>query len=87
MELESLALKFGTALFTFKCEKQMRGFLEAYCFKDGKGRIFLHHGAQYHEFTELCKDHYRRIPSDLKFDKRKRTAFMAGTVTEKDIII
>lgn len=87
MESESLALKFGTALFTFKCEKQMRCFLETYCFKNGKGRIYLHHGVQYHDFSELCLEHYRRIPSDLKFGKRKRTAFMAGTVTEKDIII
>ena len=78
MEPESLALKFGTALFTFKNEKQMRNFLKAYCFKDGNGRIYLHHGMQFHEFSELCKDHYRRIPSDLQFDKRRRTAFMMG---------
>lgn len=78
MGSESLALKFGTALFTFNSENQMRDFLAAYCFKDSKGRIFLHHGEQYHEFTELCRDHYKRLPSDLKFNNRKRTAFMNG---------
>lgn len=84
MESVKLQLRFGTALFTFNSEKQMRNFLSAFCFKDGKGCIFLHHGAQYHEFTELCKNHYKRIPSDLKFDKRNRTSFMRGSVTEKE---
>lgn len=79
MEPVGLALNFGTASFSFKSEKQMRDFLTAYCFKDGRGHVFLHHGVQYHEFTELCKDCYHFIPSDLKFTKSKRTAFMNGT--------
>ena len=84
MEPDKLHLKFGTALFTFKDKAQMKAFLENYCFKDSKGRIILHHGTQIHDFTELCTMYYSRLPPDLKFVKRKRTAFMNGCVIEKD---
>ncbi len=80
MEGNALSLKFDTATFFFRDLKQMRSFLECFCFKDNRGRVFLHHGAQFHEFSELCKNHYKCLPPDLKFDKSKRTAFMPGRI-------
>lgn len=65
MESGSLTLKFGTALFIFRSEEQMRGFLETYCFIK-KGKIHLHHGVQYHSFTELAPGYSRNVPKGVK---------------------
>ena len=82
--MSALQLKFGTALFLFRDDGHLRAFVENYCFKDVRGRIFLHHGIQYHSFTELSKDHYKILPTDLKFTNRNRTSFMKRPVTEKE---
>jgi len=65
MEPGKLQLKFGTALFTFRSEDQMRVFLEDRCVVRA-GRIHLHHGDNLHFFTELSGDYLKNLPKGVK---------------------
>lgn len=82
MEPGDLQLKFGTALFLFRDLEQMAGFLSCYCFRDKQGKVWLHHGCTYHEFTELAAEYYGIIPDGFKFGKRKRKNFMLGKMDD-----
>lgn len=74
MESGSLTLKFGTAYFIFRNEDQMRGFLETYCIMKN-GKIHLHHGVQFHSFTELAPGYLKNIPKGVKIQKYKSGLF------------
>lgn len=65
MEPNRLQLKFGTALFTFTSEEQMKFFLESSCYLK-KGRIHLHHGDKYHFYTELAAGYRKNVPKGVK---------------------
>jgi hypothetical protein len=77
MESEILTLKFGTAYFIFRNEKQMRGFLESSCVVK-QGRIHLHHGYKYHLFTELSKAYEKNVPKDAKVPQYSRYLVSKG---------
>ena len=80
MSVRRLQLRFGTALFLFSNQEQMTHFLASACMKDKHGKVWLHHGCVYHEFTELDAAYYPNIPDGVKWCHRKRTSFMAGIV-------
>lgn len=65
MESVKLQLRFGTALFLFRSEEQMRGFLENRCVMRA-GKIHLHHGDKQHFFTELSEACLKNLPKDVK---------------------
>ena len=65
MEPGGLQLKFGNALFTFKNDDQMKCFLESWCVMR-TGKIFLHHGCQFHFFTELSEACLKNLPKGVK---------------------
>ena len=75
-------LKFGTAFFQFCNKKQMKAFVENWCYMDKRGKVILHHGLQCHVFTELCREFYKYLPSDLRFVRKRKTAFMRGIASE-----
>lgn len=77
MEPEGLQLKFGNALFTFKNDDQMKCFLESWCVMRA-GKIFLHHGCQFHFFTELSKASLKNLPKNLKVPQYSRYMIMKG---------
>lgn len=52
----------------------MRGFLETFCVIR-KGRIHLHHGVQYHSFTELADGYLKNIPKGVKIKKYSSEMF------------
>ena len=81
MSVNPLKLKFGTALFCFRDVKQMTAFLGTHCIRDRKGKVWLHHGFGFHEFTELAAEYYRNIPKKVEWYKKKRTEFMLGKVS------
>lgn len=88
MGVNPLQLKFGTAFFLFRDVEQMADFLGGYCFRDKKGKVWLHHGCNLHEFTELRPEYYVNIPDGVKWRNRKRTNFMLGQLDNiKDIEI
>lgn len=64
MESGKLQLKFGTALFIFSSEEQMRGFLENRCVIRA-GKIQLHHGDKLHFFTELSEAYKKNLPKGV----------------------
>ena len=77
MEASRLQLKFGTALFTFSSEEQMRAFLETDCYmKDG--RIYLHHGDKFHFYTELSAAYRRNVPKGCKIRGYSSQMFLHG---------
>ena len=80
--MHPLQLRFGTALFLFRDVEQTRRFLETVCFRDKRGKVWLHHGCTLHEFTELAAEYYVNIPDGVKFHCRKRTSFMLGRPNE-----
>lgn len=65
MEPGKLQLRFGTALFTFRDEEQMKGFLQSRCVIRA-GRIQLHHGDKFHFFTELSEAYKKNLPKGVK---------------------
>ena len=65
MEPNRLQLKFGTALFTFRSEEQMRFFLESSCYMKN-GKIFLHHSDKFHLYTELAAGYEKNVPKGVK---------------------
>ena len=75
-------LVFGTAHFHFRDMEQMQLFVEGWCYMGKSGRIYLHHGFQYHVFTELRTDSYDILPKELHFVRQKRTQFMMGRVNK-----
>lgn len=77
MESGGLQLKFGSALFTFKDDDQMKCFLESWCVMRA-GKIFLHHGCQFHFFTELSKVSLKNLPKDLKVPQFSRYMIAKG---------
>ena len=88
MIVHPLELKFGTALFLFRDVEQMSVFLCEHCFKDKQGKVWLHHGCTYHEFTELRAEYYVNIPDGVKWKNRRRTNFMLGQINNvRDIEI
>ena len=80
--MNPLELKFGTALFLFRDVKQLSSFLGRNCFKDKQGKVWLHHGCNLHEFTELNSSYYSNIPDGVKWEKRKRASFMIGQMNK-----
>lgn len=80
MGVHSLELKFGTALFLFRDVEQMSGFLGERCFRDKHGKVWLHHGCNLHEFSELRAEYYGNIPDGVKWLNKRRTNFMLGQV-------
>ena len=88
MDVNPLELKFGSALFQFQDLEQMTAFLGEHCFRDKNGKVWLHHGCVYHEFTELAAAYYVNVPDCVKWKNRKRTNFMLGqmnNVTDTEI--
>ena len=88
MSANPLELKFGTALFLFRDVEQMTVFLGEHCFRDKQGKVWLHHGCNYHEFTKLAAGYYVNIPDGVKWKNRRRTNFMLGqmdNVTDTEI--
>ena len=77
MESGGLQLKFGSALFTFKDDDQMKCFLESWCVMRA-GKIFLHHGCQFHFFTELSDASLKNLPKDLKVPQFSRYMIVKG---------
>ena len=77
MESGGLQLKFGSALFTFKDDDQMKCFLESWCVIRA-GKIFLHHGCQFHFFTELSDASLKNLPKDLKVPQFSRYMIAKG---------
>ena len=77
MEPGGLQLKFGSALFTFKNDDQMKCFLESWCVMRA-GKIFLHHGCQFHFFTELSDASLKYLPKDLKVPQFSRNMITKG---------
>ena len=70
-------MKFGSALFTFKDDDQMKCFLESWCVIRA-GKIFLHHGCQFHFFTELSDASLKNLPKDLKVPQFSRYMIAKG---------
>ena len=77
MEPEGLQLKFGSALFTFSNVEQMMCFLESWCVMRA-GKIFLHHGCQFHILTELSDAYKGNLPKDLKVPQFSRNMITKG---------
>ena len=77
MAAEGLQLKFGSALYTFRDVEQMKCFLESWCVMRA-GKIYLHHGCQFHFFTELSEAYKKNLPKDLKVPQFSRYMIMKG---------
>ena len=76
--MNSLELKFGTSVFVFRDTEQKTVFLKEFCFKDKDGVVWLHHGCEYHHFTQLSEKYYGNIPKGMKWRNHKRVNFMLG---------
>ena len=76
MTVQSLELKFNTNVFSFRDVEQLAAFLRDFCFRDKQGVVWLHHGCEYHHFTELDRRYYQNIPDRVKWRNSKRTNFM-----------
>ena len=83
MEPEGLQLKFGSALFTFSNVEQMKCFLESWCVMRA-GKIFLHHGCQFHIFTELSDAYKGNLPKDLKVPQFSRNMIMKRVNSKRE---
>lgn len=77
MDPRKLQLRFGTALFIFRDEEQMKCFLESWCVMRAK-KIFLHHGCQFHFFTELSEAYRKNLPNGLKVPQFSRNMITKG---------
>ena len=77
MDLGRLQLKFGSAIFTFRSIEQMKRFLDTWCVMRA-GKIFLHHGFQFHFFTELSEVSLKNLPKDLKVPQFSRNMISKG---------
>lgn len=77
MDQNRLQLKFGTALFTFRSEEQMKCFLESNCYMK-KGRIHLHHGDKFHYYTELAAGYLKNVPKGVKVPNYTTKLFQHG---------
>lgn len=84
MEPEGLQLKFGSALFTFNNDDQMKCFLESWCVKRA-GKIFLHHGCQFHSFTELSEAYKKNLPKGVKVPDFTRYMVSKGGGTKSKL--
>lgn len=81
MEPGKLQLRFGTALFLFRSEEQMRGFLENRCVIRA-GKIQLHHGDKLHFFTELSEAYKKNLPKGVKVPSFTRYMVTKGGGTK-----
>lgn len=77
MDIGDLQLKFGTALFTFRDEEQMKVFLESRCVRR-LGKIHLHHGDKFHFFTELSEAYMKNVPNGVKVPNYTRYMVSKG---------
>lgn len=55
----------------------MKRFLETWCVMRA-GKIFLHHGFQFHFFTELSEVSLKNLPKDLKVPQYSRYMISKG---------
>lgn len=85
MTATPLELKFGSNLFAFRDMAQMANFLKEFCFRDKDGVVWLHHGCEYHHFTQLSEKYYGNIPKGMKWRKHKRINFMRGKLDNEII--
>lgn len=84
MEPGKLQLRFGTALFTFRDEEQMKGFLQSRCVIRA-GRIQLHHGDKFHFFTELSEAYKKNLPKGVKVPDFTRYMVTKGGGTKSKL--
>lgn len=84
MEPGKLQLRFGTALYIFRDEEQMKDFLQNHCVIRA-GRIQLHHGDKFHFFTELSEAYKKNLPKGVKVPDFTRYMVAKGGGTKSKL--